>query len=534
VKIRLTMVKRTSPGQRVPQGAVAAGHPQTAAAGAQILAEGGNAVDACIAAAFASWVVESTLTGPGAGGFCLVRPADGRPPRIADFFVAVPGIGRSAPAAPMHAVDVGFGGDGVATQRFLVGEPANAVPGAAAGLEALHRAYGSLPWPELTLPAIELAEAGAPLTAEQAFLHEILDPILRHTSEGKRLYTGPSGGPIRAGELLRSPDLAATIRTIAGEGSRALYEGELARRIVAAVESGGGALSERDLGRYRVVWRRPVRARFGVHELISNPPPSSGGLLVAYGLALLAASRRSSRSRARTLVEVMREQERARAGTFASQLRRGGLAARLLSAGAIEAGARRLEQGAPAPVFAAGPGGTTHISVVDGAGDVASLSCSTGSGSGVVVPGTGIHLNNMLGEEDLAGAGLGAPGTRLTSMMAPSVALGPDGPCLVVGSAGSARLRGAIMQVVDNVAERGMDVAAAIEAPRIHVEGDVVHCEGGLAEAELVELEEAGYEVVRWPAWNLFFGGTNAVEIKPDGRLAAAGDPRRGGAGIVL
>ena len=217
-----------------------------------------------------------------------------------------------------------------------------------------------------------------------------------------------------------------------------------------------------------------------------------------------------------------------------SRLRRGGLAARLLAREAIDAGAVRIGEGAPAPVFGAGPGGTTHISVVDGAGNVAALSCSTGSGSGVVVPGTGIHLNNMLGEEDLVGAGLAAPGTRLTSMMAPAVALGPSGPRLVVGSAGSARLRAAIMQVVENVVERGMDVTAAIEEPRIHVEGDVVHCEGGLPEAAIAELEGAGYEVVRWPASNLFFGGANAVEIRPDGSVAAAGDPRRGGGGVVV
>src|SRR5690349_17191047 len=134
-------------------GAVAAGHPLTAAAGAQVLAEGGNAVDACVAGAFAAWVAESPLTGPGAGGFALVRPAGGRPARVADFFVAEPGLGRSrVSGAEMEAVDIGFGGSGETTQVFRVGGASCAVPGAAAGLEAVHRAYGRLPWRELIAP----------------------------------------------------------------------------------------------------------------------------------------------------------------------------------------------------------------------------------------------------------------------------------------------------------------------------------------------------------------------------------------------
>ena len=172
------------------------------------------------------------------------------------------------------------------------------------------------------------------------------------------------------------------------------------------------------------------------------------------------------------------------------------------------------------------------MSVVDSDGTAASLSSSTGSGSGVIVPGTGIHLNNMLGEYDLVAGGPSAPGRRLTSMMAPTVVVGPAGPRLVVGSAGSVRLRGAIMQVIANVVAHGLDVAAAIDHPRVHVDEPHVHCEGGFDPAELDRVESFGYEVVRWRRRNLFFGGTNAVEVR-DGSLAAAGDARRGGAGIV-
>jgi gamma-glutamyltranspeptidase/glutathione hydrolase len=171
--------------------------------------------------------------------------------------------------------------------------------------------------------------------------------------------------------------------------------------------------------------------------------------------------------------------------------------------------------------------------VIDGEGNAASLASSTGSGSGVIVPGTGFHLNNMLGEYDLVAAGPAEPGRRLTSMMAPTVVVGEGGPRLVVGSAGSVRLRGAIMQVIANVVAHGLPVAEAIDRPRVHVEEPHLHCEGGFDAEVLDQLGELGYDVVRWRRRNLYFGGTNAVEVLADGTLAAAGDARRGGAGIV-
>jgi gamma-glutamyltranspeptidase / glutathione hydrolase len=174
-------------------------------------------------------------------------------------------------------------------------------------------------------------------------------------------------------------------------------------------------------------------------------------------------------------------------------------------------------------------GGTTHISVVDGEGSAAALSCSLGSASGIVVPGIGLHLNNMLGESHLTSEP--RQGERLMSLMAPSVLLQDGRPRLVLGSAGSRRLHGAILQVVANVAGRGLGVNDAVEAPRMHVEAGIVHCEDAAAGDE---IEAAGYPVVRWRERNLFFGGVSAVEIREDGSLAAAGDPRRGGAAVVV
>jgi gamma-glutamyltranspeptidase/glutathione hydrolase len=479
------------------RGAVAAGHPLTAAAGACVLEAGGNAVDACVAAAFVSWVCESPLTGPGGGGFMLVHDAPDGKTRLLDFFVAQPAR-RSA--APMVEVDVPFEGD--TSQVFHVGAPSVAVPGTALGLETAHRRWGTIPWRDLMAPAVELARQGVELTRPQAYLHAILEVLLRREPEGAAMYGAPDGGRLVAGDVFRPLDLAATLERIGEEGAAAIYAGELGAKIADHVQAGGGELTHDDLAAYRVVQRRPLSIPYRGHEFRTNPPPSSGGVLVALGLQEMDGD-----VSADAVARAMHTQNAARGPDFVRGLYRGGLSKRLLS-------------------------GTTHISVVDERGDAASLSSSLGSGSGVVVPGTGIHLNNMLGEWDLAAD---VPsGARLTSMMAPSLVLKEGRPRLVLGSAGSARLRGAILQVVLNVIGRGLGVEEAVDAPRIHVEDGVLHCEGGAEEAQLVALEAAGWQLVRWKRRNLFFGGVSAVEVRDDGTLAAAGDPRRGGAGVVV
>lgn len=432
------------------RGAIAAGHPLTAAAGAAVLEAGGNAVDACVAAAFTSWVCESMLTGPGGGGFFLVHA--GGETVVFDAFVAVP---REHSETDLIALAVDFDGD--TQQVFHTGPGSAGVPGTALGLEAAHARFGSMPWAELAAAAAKLARDGVELTPAQGYLHRILDPLLRHSPEGDAFY---GGRLLKAGEVFRLPDLGATIERIATEGASVLYEGELL------------PFSQEDLESYAVIEREPVSVSYGGCEFRSNPPPSSGGTLIALGLDALADG---------DVVHAMEVMEAART---------------------------------PAA------GGTTHISVVDARGDAASLSCSLGSGSGVVVPGTGIHLNNMLGERDLIASA--RPGERLTSMMAPSVVLEDGRPRLVIGSAGSERLRGAILQVVANVIGRGIGVEEAVDAPRSHFADGVVYAEPGL-EAD-----------VPFGRKNLFFGGVSAVEVRADGTLAAAGDPRRGGAGMVV
>jgi gamma-glutamyltranspeptidase/glutathione hydrolase len=489
------------------RGAVAAGHPLTAEAGARALEAGGNAVDAAVAAALVSWVAESPLTGPGAGGFMLVHRARDSSTRVFDFFVAVPGLGlETRELADMDRVDVDFSGG--STQVFHIGAASCAVPGAALGLETAHKAFGRLPWSDLFHPAIELAQNGVELNKGQAYLHAILDLILRHSPESREVYER-DGERLLAGDTLVQSDLAGTLELLAEKGVDELYRGDLAPRIAEHVRAHGGCITEQDLNEYRVIRRRPVSTDFFGQEFLSNPPPSAGGVLIAYGLPLLEEFGVGEPGTAEAidgLARVMREQSEARLG-------RGGLA-------------RALEERA-----AVVSRGTTHISVVDGNGNAVALTASTGSGSGVVVPGTGIHLNNMIGEFDLAKPP--RVGARLSSMMSPSVVLRDGRPRLVVGSAGSLRLRGAVMQIVVNVVGHGLAVEDAIERPRVHLEGDVLHCEGGHEEAELDKLEQMGWNVTRWRRRNLFFGGAAAVTLA-DGELAAAGDPRRGGAGVVV
>jgi gamma-glutamyltranspeptidase/glutathione hydrolase len=380
---------------------------------------------------------------------------------LLDFFVAVPLAGHGRDELLALAVDF----DGDTQQVFHTGPAAVAVPGTALGLSVAHERWGRVPWRSLLEPAVALARDGFVLTPTQGYLHEILAPLLTHTAEGREMY-----GSARTGDRLVFDDFADTLGVLADEGVDVMYRGDLCREICAHVP-----LTVEDFAAYEVIERAPLLAEYLGHEFLTNPPPSSGGRLIAVGLRAL--------EHGASVVEAMEAMDAVRGG--------------------------------------GGVGGTTHISVVDRDGNVAALSCSLGSGSGVVVPLTGIHLNNMLGEADLVGA-VAAPGERLTSMMAPSLVLREGRPRLVIGSAGSNRLRGAVLQVVANVIGRGMPVRQAVDAPRVHRESGRTHCEPG--------AEAPGPDVVRWRERNLFFGGVNAVEILDDGRLAAAGDPRRGGA----
>ena len=453
------------------RGAIAAGSRQAAEAGAWALREGGTAIDAAIAAVFAAFVSEGPLTGPAGGGFVMLRAADGTISSL-DCFFAVPS--RERPA--MDEVVIDFGD--ASTQVFHIGPGSVAIPGLVAGLHAAHGRGARLPWAALLVPAIELARAGIATTPEQAFLVEILVAILQREEGGRHLYGTPG--------VVRTDVLVPALELIAAAGPDAVQE--------LLPEMAG------DLERYEVVERTPIETAFAGATVIATPEPSIGGRVVTGALADL---------------------ERRPIGDVGSCDDAVSMAAALAD-GYAQAG---VSAGAK-------PTGTTNVSVVDTDGAVVAISSTLGSGSGVFHHG--FQLNNMLGELDVIGHVPRAAGTRLPSMMTPTIALQDGRPRLVVGSAGSVRLAGAITQVTAAVVGRGLTVGEAIRRPRLHVDASVVHVEGGWGESVVEGLERAGWNVVRWADQNLFFGGTSAVEVTPEGRLAAAGDPRRGGVGLVV
>jgi gamma-glutamyltranspeptidase/glutathione hydrolase len=488
-------------------GVVAAGHPLTAEAGADVLRAGGNAVDAAIAAMLVSFVAEPLLTGLGAGGYMLVVPPDDEPVLL-DFFVETPGReGDPAARAPLVPVDVSFGD---VVQVFHIGASSAGAYGTPSGICAAWQRFGTVPLADLAAPAVAHARAGVEITAEQAYVLEILLPIEAATPESRALFM-PEGRLLTAGDTFCNPDLGDALERLAAEGDAPFYTGEIARRVCAWLADRGGGLGPADLADYGTCSRMPIRVDYHHREVLSNPPPSAGGLLIAYALALLA--RTPGAPSVEELVDVMARAQAERTPGFLEGLAAPGFQDAFL--------ASRL-------------GGTTHISVLDDGGWGCSVTCTNGEGSGEVVPGTGIHLNNMMGEQDLSPLGFfrHPPGRRLPSMMAPTVVLADGRPELVVGSAGSNRIRSAILQVIVNVLDRGMDAVAAVEAPRLHFEDGVVYAEPGVDLGALIAQRQP---VERFRSRNLFFGGAQAVLHDPDtGRLSGAADPRRGGSAVIV
>lgn len=496
------------------RGVVAAGHPLTAEAGAEVLREGGNAVDAAVCAVLASFAVESPLTGFGAGGFMMVHR--GAETTLIDFFVAAPGAGGIERGVELAPVPVRF--DAETVQTFFVGPASCGVPGTAAGLERALERFGSIPLADLVGPGMRLAREGAPINAEQAYILEILWPIHERLPGTRDLYA-PKGQPLGEGDVFRFPELAEALERFGAEGAEPFYRGEVAAALSEFVVQHGGTLAPEDLAAYEAVKRRPIRAPFRGVEVLTNPPPSSGGILIAFCLGLL--ERLGERSGPEQLVAAMDAANRRRGEEFAESLYEEGMESGFLDPPGLDLAAADLL------------GSTTHIAVLDADGVCASVTCSNGSGSGVLVPGTGVILNNMLGEEDLNPHGFHriAPGRRVPSMMAPTVVLRNGEIELGLGSAGSNRIRSAILQTVARTVEERLPVEAAIRAPRLHFEQGVVQAEPGIDEEALRRIEARGIPVARRPAINLFFGGVQAVAVDPvTGALSGGGDPRRGGA----
>jgi gamma-glutamyltranspeptidase/glutathione hydrolase len=496
-----------------------------------VLRAGGNAVDAAVAAVLTSFVTESPLTGLGAGGFMLVHDP-GREDVLLDFFVEVPGRTLGGRRSELEPIPVYFTPE--SPQVFNVGAASCGVPGTAAGLAAALERFGSVPLAELVREPAGLARDGVEVNAQQAFIFEILAPILTHQPEGAEIYA-PEGRILGEGEVFRFAELGDALERYGAEGAEPFYRGETARRVSEWVVERGGTLGADDLASYEPQARSPVRARYAGRDVLTNPPPSSGGILIAFALALLDLAGSSDLA---SVVAAMDEAQVARTEAFFHGLYEAGFAERFLAAERLQGAAARVRDGVrpPAPGRESPGdrlGSTTHITAVDGDGRCVAVTCSNGSGSGVIVPGTGIHVNNMLGEEDLNPLGFHVtpPGRRVPSMMSPSVVLSDGELELGLGSGGSNRIRSAVLQTIIRVVADGMDAQEAVSAPRVHYEAGAVQAEPGVAQSGLDLLASRGFQIVHWPDRNLFFGGVHAVARDPaTGTLSGGGDPRRGGA----
>ncbi len=473
---------------------MAAGDAQTVAAAVAVLRSGGNAVDAALGAGFAAAVAEPGLTSLGGGGFLLTRTASGST-SLLDFFVDTPGRGLPlADLAPHFTPVTVLFSD--AEQVFHAGYGSVAVPGVLPGYLSAHRRLGRLPLTDVVAPASALARAGARLSDTQALVLSLLRTILSLTPDAARLFVA-DGSPPAAGSVFCNrlyADFLEELGRIDPDGWHDLPQAAL---ITSAMRENGGLLTDADLAAYAVCQREEQVGGFRGSSLTTNPPPSFGGSIVCGALAELDASGQDPTARA--LVEALH-----RATT--AQKTRG-----------------------PQAVT-----GTTHVSVIDADGMVASMTTSNGSCSGVLVPGAGIQLNNMMGEADLHPDGFHAaePGTRVASMMAPSILDLSDGSVVAVGSGGSERIRSALLQTVTHLVE-GRSLADAVNAPRVHFDGTTIQIEPDVPEAVASALEPLA-PVNRWSRSSLYFGGVNAVRRHPDGRLEAVGDARRDGASAII
>jgi gamma-glutamyltranspeptidase/glutathione hydrolase len=478
------------------RGVVAAGNPHTAQAAAEVLRAGGNAVDAACAAALATFSAEPLLASAGGAGLAIVA-LRGQAPKVVDFFSRAPGLGGAARGeTDFEAVEIDFGS---AIQIFHVGRGSATVPLALPGIAEAVRRFGARPLPEVVAPAARMARAGVPLTPEGADVFSLLWPILKRDPLTVALYSDDDAPP-PPGRLMVNADLADTLVEFGQVGG--LPERARTGLLSAFGPSRGGLITEADVeaaSEIHIV--EPRSATLG--ELAAFTSPRIGGQLVTEILNELAT------------LEDTDEVTRVRALARASQK------AHLAHVG--------LEV----------PGSTTHISVLDADDNAAAITLTNGEGCGHLIEGTGIQVNNFLGEEDLNPDGfhLHAPGAPLPTMVAPTIALRDGRPALALGSGGANRIRSSVSQVLYRVAMRGRSLEEAVMAPRVHAETDAVWLErGGLADPEAVIAALSGDfdRVFPFPDRAFFFGGVHAVMKNVDGTASCFGDPRRGGVGLVV
>ena len=515
------------------RGVVAAGHPVTANAAAEILADGGNAFDAALAALFASGVAEPVLASLGGGGFLLSAQPHGAP-LLYDFFTQTPRRKRPPESVDFFPIIADFG---TVQQEFHIGLGSIATPGIIKGAFQINRELGRMPMREIIRPACEAARTGVTVNALQHYINELIAPILESTPAALALHA-TEAHPDRfaaSGETVHHKAMAESFEALASEGDALFYLGEMGRLLTDQCQQHGGYLSRDDLAHYRVEKRPPLALGYHDAKLFTNPAPSVGGTLIAFTLALLEREALGG-ERAGALPHLLKI---GRAQQLTQQLRRSaridenlteGVSRKILTSGYLESYRQTMAR------HSACSRGTTQISVADAAGNIASMTLSNGEGCGFVLPGTGIMLNNMLGEEDINPHGFHQwpEDRRIASMMSPTLMTTARGDFIATGSGGSNRIRSAILQVLVNLVDFGMSIADAVEFPRLHLEGETLNLEHAANDEERLEFGKHFSEVHFWPEKNLFFGGAHTVMRNSKGIVSGCGDSRRGGVSVTV
>ncbi|MEQ8746663.1 gamma-glutamyltransferase [Pyruvatibacter sp.] len=500
------------------KGAVAAGHEVTAAAALELLEDGGNAFDAVIAALLAACVAEPILASPGGGGFLTAHA--GGDTRVFDFFAQTPRRKRSRDDTDFREVHVDFGN---VTQGFHIGLGAAATPGFLPGLFAVHQRLGRVPMTRIAEPAIRAAKEGVRVTAFQAYLFGVVEPIVTATPALRDLFTDETGALLKAGMVQKNPRLADAFDALAREGLVLATKGEIAQAMARQAEDAGGHLTADDFRFYETTTRAPLTAQAGTLTFETTPPPSSGGVMVALGLDRLEGSHKRTRvpapDIASTLVWMNTMRDDCKGDPDAL------VALRQQRDGSPKQRPQALR-------------GTTHVSVVDAMGNAASATVSNGEGCGALVPGCGFMLNNMLGEDDINPQGFHqwTENMRMCSMMAPMLAHDGRGGVTALGSGGSNRIRSALLQTAVLLA-RGAHLQDAVTHPRLHVEGTrasktapaKLSYEQGWPEAEVDAMSKEFDLVEPWAEPNMFFGGVHVASRDARGNMEGAGDVRRAG-----
>jgi len=513
------------------RGVVAAGHPATVQAAEAVLREGGNAFDAVVAAHFAACIAEPVLCSLAGGGFLLAHARRAKP-LVYDFFAQTPQQRRATMDLDFYPILADFG---TAQQEFHIGLGAVATPGNVRGLFAIHRDLCTMPMARLVEPAIQLARDGIQLNDFQAYIFSIIAPIYLATPESRRIFAAVDNPMkiIGANQVLQQHEQADFLDTLAREGEALFYRGEIAATVSQLCHKGGGHLTRSDFESYQVEKREPLSLPYRDTQVFINPPPSSGGLLIAFALDLLAQLNMAdypfgSSAYLQLLSATMAMTNTARAATHLDETVHPD-AAQLLNPDFLRLYREQIRGRARS--FR----GTTHISIIDAEGNIASMTVSNGEGCGHIIPQTGVMLNNMLGEEDINPCGFHRwpMNQRMTSMMAPAIVLFKDGRQAAIGSGGSNRIRSAILQVLLNLIDYHMPVEEAVNAPRLHLEGDLLSIENGFKPDELIDIMLEYPQHTVWPTQNLFFGGAHTV-MSDANNFYAIGDSRRGGAAATI